>query len=376
MDGNFGNNPKVIESYNLLQEIGVFDEIDRQNSRITALEDLLRQATEIFAKTSVDSLLQYVISCVSDNFIPGTMVFILQDRSGRVQIHGFKNLKPHEFSLDVESLSSFEDFLIKYPGTLSFELFEYKFEHPEISAKFRKFNPEILVPIVGLNGLYGIILVGPKILEGQYSESEIHYLDRLMHFTSITIQNNIHYLSAVTDSKTHLYNNSFFQKRLAEELEVASEYNQSIGLLVIDIDNFKSFNDTHGHLAGDAVIRTVASLLSANLRRGDIAARFGGEEFTVLLPLTTRQQTWHIAERLRKSIASTQTVIDNKKLDVQVSIGCSVVHPLNRVQAVEIMEQADAALYESKRNGRNRCTMYRPGLLVSATIIRELIEAG
>ncbi len=367
----FANNPKIIEHYNLLQDIGVFQEIDNQQKRVAELEELLQQATEVFSKTSLEGLLEYVVDCISNKFIPGKLVFILQDRNRQVQYYGFQNLRRHDFDLQLTSLEPFEEFFIKYPRTIHFELFEFKFERPDISEKLKLFNPEIVVPIVGLNGLYGIILVSRKILEPHYSDEEIHYLDRLMNFTSISIQNNIHYLSAVTDAKTHLYNHIFFMKRLNEEIAVAREYDHGAGLIVLDIDNFKNFNDSYGHLAGDLVIKRIAGVLSHSLRRSDIAARFGGEEFTVLLPLTNRQQTWLIAERLRLSISEQKITYQGQVLSVTASMGCAAIHPLNQVSGEKLIEQADSALYQSKNAGRNRTTVFRPGLLVSATMLRD-----
>jgi hypothetical protein len=149
---------------------------------------------------------------------PKKLVFILQDRSGNVQHYGYRTLKPYDFKIDISTLDQFEPFFIQYPQTLQFELFEFKFEHPETTEKLKSFNPEIVVPIVGLNGLYGIILVSSKIFEPHYFDEELHYLDRLMNFTSITIQNNIHYLSAVTDAKTHLFNHGFLSSASPKRL--------------------------------------------------------------------------------------------------------------------------------------------------------------
>jgi diguanylate cyclase (GGDEF)-like protein len=372
MYSTFTSDPKVIENFNLLQQIGVFDEIDTQQKRVADLEELLRQATQVFSKTTLESLLEYVVDCISDKFIPEKLVFILQDRSRNIKYYGFRNLRPYDYAIELSSLEEFESFFVKYPQTIQFELFEFQFERPDITDKFKFFNPEIVVPIVGLNGLYGIILVGSKILEPHYSDEEIHYLDRLMSFTSISIQNNIHYLSAVTDAKTHLYNHTFFMKRLSEEIAVARDFDHGLGVIVLDIDNFKHFNDRYGHLAGDLVIKRIASVLSHALRRSDLAARFGGEEFTVMLPRTNRQQTWAIAERLRLSISEQEIIYQGQKLAVTASLGCSAIHPLNQVDGERIIDQADTALYESKRSGRNRTSVYRPGLLVSATMIRDL----
>ncbi|MDY7030063.1 MAG: diguanylate cyclase, partial [Spirochaetota bacterium] len=121
-------------------------------------------------------------------------------------------------------------------------------------------------------------------MEGEYTDDEIVHIDRLMRFVSISLQNAIHYHSSVTDFKTQLYNHSFFMKRLTEELAKVKRYNKSMAVMLIDIDFFKQLNDRYGHLAGDKVLFELARTLEKSLRREDVVARFGGEEFVIMLP--------------------------------------------------------------------------------------------
>ncbi|MDA3811194.1 MAG: GGDEF domain-containing protein, partial [Spirochaetaceae bacterium] len=272
---------------------------------------------------------------------------------------------------DIETLEPYENFFRQYTGTTSFSLFEYEISDKNLIDPFVQFNPEIIVPIRGLSGLYGIILFGPKVLEEEYSKQEIAYIDKLMKFTSIGIQNNIHYEHSVKDSKTGLYNHNFFISRTNEELARCRRYKKSFSLIMMDIDKFKHFNDTYGHLAGDEVILALAAKLKHTLREGDILSRFGGEEFTVLLPDTGRENGFFTAERLRNEIEKMEVPYQDQILKVTISLGISTYDWVEKLNEKTIIERADEALYDSKKNGRNRTTAYESGLLHRAGLTKK-----
>lgn len=157
-----------------------------------------------------------------------------------------------------------------------------------------------------------------------------------------------------TDALTGLPNRRHFVDALEREFERSTRYGGSLGLLVIDIDHFKRVNDTWGHLAGDKVLRDVAGILAYNLRQSDIAARFGGEEFAVLLPETDLEGAVLVAERYRLEIAARQFKIDGAGLQITVSIGAAALPRTQAADATELLRRADAALYKAKESGRNR----------------------
>ena len=127
--------------------------------------------------------------------------------------------------------------------------------------------------------------------------------------------------------------------------------------MMIDIDFFKSVNDTHGHAAGDEVLRTVASIIKQALRESDIPARYGGEEFAVLLPFTHLEEAKIVGERLRKAVEITPITInqdtdEQKNINVTISMGLAEFN--NSETGEELFEKADKALYDAKKNGRNQ----------------------
>jgi diguanylate cyclase (GGDEF)-like protein len=129
-------------------------------------------------------------------------------------------------------------------------------------------------------------------------------------------------------------------------------YNRSIAMLMVDIDHFKRVNDQHGHAAGDAVIRRIGELIAQTLRETDKVARFGGEEFVVLLREVSEHEAHDLAERIRLVIADGSIAFDGKELAVTVSIGCAAVTGHDR-DVEELIERADRALYAAKSAGRN-----------------------
>jgi diguanylate cyclase (GGDEF)-like protein len=163
---------------------------------------------------------------------------------------------------------------------------------------------------------------------------------------------------ATTDGLTHLCNHRSFQEQLEKELERSGRYERKLSLLLMDIDHFKSFNDTYGHPVGDLVLREIAGCIRRSVRSNDIPARYGGEEFTVVIPETDEQGAMITAERIRQTIEQHVIRTDSKELHVTVSIGCATFPDLATTQQA-LIDAADKALYYSKEHGRNRCTLYR-----------------
>jgi diguanylate cyclase (GGDEF)-like protein len=131
---------------------------------------------------------------------------------------------------------------------------------------------------------------------------------------------------------------------------------------VIDVDFFRRFNNHYGHMAGDRVLEHIAAQIKQGVRLEDIPSRFGGEEFTVLLPNTGADAAWFVAERLRVSIANLRVQWESRLPQVTISLGVFTFNKSSDLTAVEIISHADIALYESKRRGKNRTTVWKPGL--------------
>lgn len=159
---------------------------------------------------------------------------------------------------------------------------------------------------------------------------------------------------AITDGLTGLYNRRYMESHLGSMMEESQSAAKQVSLLIFDIDFFKSVNDTHGHAAGDSVIKEFADRISQNVRGVDLACRLGGEEFVVIMPDTDIAFAMSVAERLRDRIAKTPFKVDDSvSLPITVSIGIGVSEGYGDTGA-KLLERADHALYRAKRDGRNR----------------------
>lgn len=165
--------------------------------------------------------------------------------------------------------------------------------------------------------------------------------------------------SSQTDALTSLYNRSYLMQHLQDRTSKGAESQSQIGILFLDVDHFKSVNDNHGHLVGDDVLRHVAQMLRDAVRDSDIVTRYGGEEFVILTTAADRAGLNRQAERIRSQIESQTIVCGAVKLKITVSVGGCIAVPSahNPDFVARILETADAAMYSSKRNGRNQVTI-------------------
>jgi two-component system cell cycle response regulator len=164
---------------------------------------------------------------------------------------------------------------------------------------------------------------------------------------------------ALTDALTGLYNRRYFDTHFETQIRHAAETGKSLALLMLDLDRFKAVNDTHGHNVGDEVLRETARRLSNNLRTVDMVARFGGEEFAIVMPDTTPEIALAAAERLRAQIGETPFAVTSdeaEEITVTISIGLAVAS--RRPDATDLLKRGDYALYAAKRAGRNTVQLF------------------
>jgi diguanylate cyclase (GGDEF)-like protein len=166
--------------------------------------------------------------------------------------------------------------------------------------------------------------------------------------------------AARTDAKTGLLNATAWQREADTEIARAQRAGENLALLLADVDHFKRVNDTYGHLAGDEVLRGLATELRQQVRGSDVVGRFGGEEFVVLLPRADADEACKIADRLRHRASVMGVYADGVALDVTISIGVAVLGAHGR-DLFELLTAADSALYRAKDEGRDQVRLYAPG---------------
>jgi diguanylate cyclase (GGDEF)-like protein len=155
------------------------------------------------------------------------------------------------------------------------------------------------------------------------------------------------------DPLTQLFNRRYLKDITSHLINISTRLKSTISVLLIDIDNFKNINDTYGHAIGDEVIRSVAKVFFNTTRQSDIAVRFGGEEFVIILPNTSLENAIKLSENIRKDVENTILYINNNEIEYTISIGVSTVNKGEK-NFDKALNRADKALYASKKNGKNQ----------------------
>ncbi|MBN2804136.1 MAG: sensor domain-containing diguanylate cyclase [Deltaproteobacteria bacterium] len=227
------------------------------------------------------------------------------------------------------------------------------------------------VPIVYGNNVEGVITLTNKVRQGtndleldplgRFGVDDEQLLVSLADNAATNLNKTRMYNASITDRLTNLYNARHFESRLSELRESARVAQTNFSLAIVDIDFFKKFNDTHGHMAGDFVLEKTAALFRDAVRQGsdDICFRYGGEEFCMLLPNTTALETAEQMDLFRKSVENALYPWEGKELYCTVSVGVAEFAGLD--ENLSIFETADKSLYASKEGGRNRVSCYSNG---------------
>jgi diguanylate cyclase (GGDEF)-like protein len=161
------------------------------------------------------------------------------------------------------------------------------------------------------------------------------------------------YRLTTMDGLTQIYNRRYFDEQLDREMSRSRRYERVLSLVLLDIDHFKQVNDQFGHLAGDSVLKQLASTVRTKIRREDVFARYGGEEFAILLPEVSLGGTRQLAEKVRRLVEKQRFEFDKQPIPVTISLGIVTLEPQYR-EAGDLVRAADEKLYEAKASGRNR----------------------
>lgn len=222
-----------------------------------------------------------------------------------------------------------------------------------------------IFPLISEGKLLGSIVT--KSTDNILSAKEISYLEQLTNQTATTISRANIYAEilkhATLDALTGFNNRRQLEERIKQEVSSAKRQKRNLCAIMTDVDFFKSANDTYGHAVGDLVLKTIARVIKMQLRDYDIAGRYGGEEFSIILPYTKLSEAQMVAERLRKAVEKTKIDISKvnsdvteKNIGVTISLGVAEYSPDDDENS--LLQKADKALYKAKENGRNRVEIY------------------
>jgi len=246
-------------------------------------------------------------------------------------------------------------FVVKQSGNATSDL-----NYLKIAASL---NSNLVAPLMHRGHIFGLVIIGNRHNGRPYTNPEIELFSIFTNFLAVSLTNSRMYSEmkriSLTDPLTGLFNRRYFENFLHSELSRARRFDHTVSLVMLDVDNFKNYNDQYGHTNGDILLRNLATVLTKTARCSDFVSRFGGEEFCVILPEVAQEGALRFADRLRNNICShpfqQREVQPNGQITISVG---TATYPTDAQLEEELVDKADTALYEAKRKGRNRVAVY------------------
>ena len=227
--------------------------------------------------------------------------------------------------------------------------------HAEVNLFESPYQSQMVIPLIAKRQVVGVLAVASR-MEGAYQEDQLRrsLLEKLAALFALALLNSRLYeekqLSAEFDSRIGVYNHDFFDRELVTQMHKARRNDYRLGVMMIDMDSLKAVNDQYGHLAGDAALRHIATIIGRTVRTTDVVARYGGDEFGVLLPGCTQLGLEVVAEKTRRAIRNTPLLLENGDwIHLTVSIGAILCRE-DAINPREVIQQADGAMYVAKNH--------------------------
>ena len=358
----------ITENRLLRQRLQQFSEEARHNEAV--LRRFHERELKLLTAKSLPELLYALTDGMLQSFGLSCLSLLLEDADYEIRHLLFHAGTPPEtfplvqFTDHMGSVSPI-DMPLMHPWLGSFR----SDQHGHLFPGQNRLKSVVVLPLLRGDRLIGSLNLGSRNPHRFTQDYASDFLSRLGTIGAVCLENATNrerlIVSGLTDALTGLFNRRYLQRRLKGELARASRYGTPLSCLFIDADHFKQINDTHGHPTGDKVLREMAHRLRTYLRASDIATRYGGEEFALLLPNTRMQEATVLAQRIRQEIAASPIALDKagRPLTVTVSIGVSELilrpHQQNyEAMSERILADADTALYQAKVDGRNRVAQY------------------
>jgi len=330
-------------------------------SRESILETLLELSSRPIGRSRsglIEQMLRVALLLTDSD---GAVVLLSSGRSGDryVQLRGQETAR-HEPGL--ASTGDFTRLLMRagHPARMQDLAQDGRFTErercPDLDA-----GPALFVPLRMREQAPGYLAVFRRRGGPQYSAGALHASVMLATWAAVALENvrlseNVERL-AVTDDLTQVYNYRFLKTALRREIKRAGRFRQDLALCMIDVDNLKSYNDRHGHLRGSHLLKEIAGLLAAQVRSFDLVAKYGGDEFTLILPQTEREGAIKVGDRVRAAVEGHAFPLAPAG-QITVSVGVAVF-PYDAADATGLIQASDRALYHAKQQGRNRVETVR-----------------
>ena len=340
---------KLIESSQMLEDSNTI--LEDTNAELFTVQCIVKEINSILDfKNLSESVLDIILGVTGAKSVS---LFTLIGKSRKLNLvcSSLQDSQSQLILEDYANMSILKDLLkekqLKYYNNVDI--------NDELIIDERNISSVMIVPISSLAKEEGVILVEHS-LRGYFSEDMLRLMDVISQqislvFEKVYLYDQMHEL-AIKDGLTGIYNRVYFQDRLKEEIEIAKYNNTELSIVLFDIDNFKTFNDTYGHMFGDSVIKNVVNVVKDELRKDDVFARFGGEEFVIIFANTDSERAFYKTDYIRKMLEKAYIYYANKKIRVTASFGISS-YPINGSNSDELIKEADDALYSAKKSGRN-----------------------
>lgn len=328
-----------------------------KNERASFLFDISKSLIELIEPEEIfDSIIQ-----ILERLFPeadSILVFRFDKEEGFLSL-----IRSHKRKLDPikeKKGSSLDKWVLHQNRSLLIDdiVKDFRFDHTKLIAyKERKAHSFVLSPLsIGRRSL-GLVRIESQTKEA-FSLDDSRFLRNICDLAAVVLERSILFRRteelATKDSLTGLFMRSYFSEHLARELRRAQRHKKSLGLIMLDIDDFKTINDTYGHVVGDLVLIKLADILKkAVVKKEAIVSRFGGEEFTLLLSEADQGQVITCAESICKTVQGTSLVFRRKKIPFTISLGVAF-YPNKAKDPADLIEEADRFLYQAKRQGKNR----------------------
>lgn len=330
-------------------------------AEVVALKDLIEVARAVVSTLDLDTVLQAILSsAMRFAGMPAGSIALYDHARNELTLHAHEGLTA-EFvrnerwevkpgGLNEHAIAAGEILFIDDTGETSF------FRNPIALAE--GIRSLICIPLKIQKRTVGILYLD-DFVPRQFDRNKLKLLSVLASFAAMAIDNaQLHMktrIMAITDALTGLYNHRYFQQVFNRELNRAKRYTKQLSIIMLDVDDFKKFNDTYGHPTGDRVLAAMGDFLGEALRGADLAFRYGGEEFIILLPETDFPMALQVAERLRRLVEerSGDVLDDVATRGVTVSVGVAS-YPRDGETRGELLKQVDDLLYRAKEFGKNR----------------------
>jgi diguanylate cyclase (GGDEF)-like protein len=376
----FGEKEKLVVSLASSQIAHVLDKAEL-SQKIQLSSQELNSFYEFTKKLSstleLDSVLDHIIDTIGEVLEADVLAITLLDRETNTSI---LKRAGKEKRKDIENkIIPHQDTII---GLVSETKEYFHFEDLSLRKKYRSvFGKEIdfalgiknvksilIYPLKELrthsnqevSNVLGCVVVG-RIVKRPFNEAEKSIARIISQEGAKAISNSLNYLKvkelAITDGLTGLYNYRYFQELLSHIFARSDRCPERVSLMLIDVDNFKQVNDTYGHKTGDIVLASIARMVSNSLRRIDVSARYGGDEFAVVLPNTGKEGAIFAAKKIKQNMERAPLQFKGEEIRVTLSIGIAT-YPDNARTKDLLLEKADRALYEAKNQGRNTIIHY------------------